>query len=154
MRVILICLALLLTACSGWKPVNPSARGNEWTVRELGPAPTYPQGIVGPDDPRFRAWVSDVNAYAYYVFVYARNLNDYAKVHGWRPPQAAPICEKFDMWVVHPIPERITLDERSRRPEDITRDLALQLKRILVNYREDRKSFQRAYENHVETCLN
>ncbi|ANZ49298.1 hypothetical protein FDI85_gp068 [Erwinia phage Machina] len=154
MRVMLICLSLLLTACSSWAPVKTTTANTEWSVRELGPPPVYPQGVVNLDDPRYRSWVADVNAYAYYVFVYARNLNDYARVHGWRPPQVAPICEKFDLWVVHPIPQRITLDERARRPEDISRDLATQLKRILLNYREDRKSFQKAYEAHLSTCLN
>lgn len=152
MRVLLVCLVLLLTACSGWSPTN-GYHVRDWTMRDVAAPPPYPSGVVSKDDPRYRAWVTDVNAYAYYVFVYARNLNAYGKSKGWHPPQIAPICEKLNVWDIHPIPERITLSEYSRRPEDVSEDLAVQLKRILTNYREDRKAFQRAYAEHLDSCI-
>lgn len=152
MRVLLVCLMLLLTACAGWKP-TPDNRTRDWTMRDIATPPPYPTDVVSRDDPRYQAWVTDVNAYAYYVFVYARNLNAYGKARGWHPPQIAPICEKLDIWDIHPIPERITLSETSRHPDEVTKDLAVQLKKLLTNYREDRRAFQRAYSDHLESCI-
>lgn len=156
MRALLLCTTLLLVACSGMvindrKSVSAAA---VWPLRELESPPVLQPGIRTADDPSFQAYISEVNAYAYYVFVYARNLNDYARMRNWRIPQPAPICERFDIAGLNPVPMKVDLAETSRSPQDISRDLATQLKRILGNYRQDRTTLSRALEAHYVTCIN
>lgn len=154
MRALLLCMSLFLVACSGMvmdKKVPPVAA--EWPLRNLEGPPMLPSTVLTPDDPAFRKYIAEVNAYAYYVFVYARNLNDYAKLRNWRVPQPAPICERFDIGLLNPIPAKVDLAENARSPQDISRDLAMQLKRLLSNYRQDRVTFTRALEAHYATCI-
>ncbi len=156
MRALLLCLPLLLAACSGMvlEDRKSASAASVWPLRNLEPPPTLQPGIRSTDDPGFRNYISEVNAYAYYVFVYARNLNDYAKMRNWRIPQPAPICERFEINGLNPIPGKVDLAEAARSPQDISRDLASQLKRLLGNYRQDRATFSRALEAHNATCIN
>lgn len=155
MRALLLCMSLLLVACSGMvldrkEPVTTAV----WPLRNLEGPPMLPSSVLTPNDPQFKKYISEVNAYAYYVFVYARNLNDYAKMRDWRIPQPAPICERFDIGTLNPIPAKVDLADNVRSPQDISRDLAMQLKRLLSNYRQDRATFTRALEAHYATCIN
>lgn len=156
MRALLLCLTLFLVACSGLviEDRKGTHSASSWPLRNLESPPTLHLGIQSADDPSFRTYISEVNAYAYYVFVYARNLNDYAKMRNWRIPQPAPICERFDIESLNLIPSKVDLSESARSPQDISRDLALQLKRLLGNYRQDRLTLTRALEAHYATCIN
>ena len=156
MRALFLCLPLLLAACSGMvlDDRKSASAASVWPLRNLEPPPMLQSGIRTADDPGFQTYISEVNAYAYYVFVYARNLNDYAKMRNWRIPQPAPICERFDIRGLNMIPVKVDLADNARSPQDISRDLATQLKRLLGNYRQDRATFTRALEAHYATCIN
>lgn len=156
MRALLLCMTLLLVACSGMviDGSKSASTASVWPLRNLESPPTLQMGIRSTEDPGFQTYISEVNAYAYYVFVYARNLNDYAKMRNWRIPQPAPICERFEIGSLNSIPGKVELSETARNPQDISRDLATQLKRLLGNYRQDRTAFSRALQAHYATCIN
>lgn len=155
MKVFLLSCVFLLAACSGLGLNDKTSRGMGpgWPMGQLENPPAIAAGITSPNDPEFQRYIADMNAYAYYVFIYTRNLNDYAHAHGWKVPQVISICERFDIGELHPVPAWITLDADSRSPQAISRDLAAQLKRILSNYRADRSLFLKAKERHEETCI-
>jgi len=157
MKALCACLlVVLLTSCMGNTPQPPVRTNNYgWPMRQMDAAPDTAKYPMRNDDQKaFETYVIDVNVYAYYVYTYARNLNEYAKAKGWHPPKVAPICEEFDVPDLHPIPERLTLDRNSRTPEQISRDLADQFRAILANYRADRKAFRANYADHRKSCLD
>ncbi|QXO09657.1 hypothetical protein pEaSNUABM11_00233 [Erwinia phage pEa_SNUABM_11] len=153
------CLALalfFLTGCGldGTKGTMPAPQRG-WPARQMDSPPFAAKYPLGNDDQKaFETYVIDVNVYAYYVYTYARSLNEYVKARGWHPPKVAPLCEEFETPDLHPIPERITLDRNSRTPEQISQDLANQFRQILDNYRTDRKAFRHNFAEHEKTCLN
>lgn len=156
MKALLLCITMFLMGCSGMVMEGKQFTANQstWPLRNLEGPPQLPSSVLSEDDPHFKQYISEVNAYAYYVFIYARNLNDYARMRKWRIPQPAPICERFEPFSLNPIPEKVNLAESARSPQDISRDLAMQLKRLLSNYRQDRAAFSRALEAHYATCIN
>lgn len=156
MNLILVAIMVFfLSGCTGVRHVDPdySASG-EWPFRPLEHPPVYGGGKT--DEARTLAgkmFVADVNAYAYYVFLYAKSVNNYATTHGWRSPMTAPLCEEFIPPVLHEVPASINLDANSRSPQDISRDLSRQIRILIRNYREDRELYSRAYERHKSSCL-
>lgn len=155
MKALLLCMPLLLTSCSG---MVSNVRENVstaaiWPLRNLESPPTLHVGIKSTEDPDFRAYISEVNAYAYYVFVYARNLNDYAKAHNWKIPDPVSICERLQIVSLNPVPLKVELPETAHSPQEISRELASQLKRLLGNYRQDRTAFSHALDEHYATCI-
>ncbi|QVW55269.1 hypothetical protein pEaSNUABM29_00229 [Erwinia phage pEa_SNUABM_29] len=156
MRVLLVVALLLLVGCSGFQRPNPvsATTTEEWPFRPLEEPPrfnasSHASGTVLSS----KMYVADVNAYAYYVYLYAKSINNYAVAKGWRVPMTAPLCEEFILPEFHVIPDRITLDPGSRSAKDISRDLSRQITTLIRNYREDHASFDRAYEAHKRSCL-
>lgn len=149
-------LVLLLTGCPGAiRHVDPDySSTGDWPFRPLEHPPVY-NGGNSPEAKKLagKMFVADVNAYAYYVYLYAKSLNNYAEAKGWRTPMAAPLCEEFIRPTLHDIPSGIYLDPGSRSPQDISRDLSRQIKSLIRSYREDRESFNHAYERHKSSCL-
>lgn len=154
MKSLCLCILFLLVGCGLTHKVDVPSGNGGWPIRQLDSPPsfgTYP--LSSGDQKAFETYVIDVNAYAYYVYNYAHNLNEYAKLKGWKPPKVVPLCEEFDAPDMHPIPSKITLDRNSRSPEQISLDLTMQFKTILANYRSDRQAFRRELLAHRKTCL-
>lgn len=105
------------------------------------------------DSNAMREYVADVNTYAYYVYVYTRNLNQQAVKRGWSPPMLAPLCERYELPKLHVVPERLSLDESSLTPQEISRDLSRKLNNLLWNYRSDRQTLLDSYNQYLTSCL-
>lgn len=156
MRVFLVVVLLVLTSCSGFQRSTPvtTSTTEGWPFRPLEEPPRYNPANRGPNSAlSSKMYIADVNAYAYYVYLYAKSVNNYALSQGWRVPMTAPLCEEFIVPTLHPIPEKIILDPNSRDAKEISRDLSRQILALIRSYREDRASFEDAYEAHKRSCL-
>ncbi|AFQ96671.1 hypothetical protein STRATTON_226 [Erwinia phage vB_EamM_Stratton] len=156
MKVLLLVGVMLLVGCNIAQRNSATVQTSTgWPFRQLDEPPKAPTNVSGAaGDLAKKLYVADVNAYAYYVYLYAKSLNNYAETQGWHPPMVAPLCEEFIYPEVHDIPMSIVLDERARTPQAISRDLSRQLKVLLINYRNDRKAVKEAALAHKATCLN
>ncbi|ANZ48237.1 hypothetical protein ASESINO_224 [Erwinia phage vB_EamM_Asesino] len=156
MKAMLLVGVLLLVGCNGIQRNSVTVQTSSgWPFRQLEEPPSAPTSVSGAaGELAKKVYVADVNAYAYYVYLYAKSLNTYAETQGWHPPMVAPLCEEFVYPEVHEIPIFIELDERARSPQAISRELSRQLKILLTNYRADRKAVKEAVAAHKATCLN
>lgn len=150
MKRLLAC-AVLVMAC-----LNPcharTGKLSDWSLYPIKEPPTMPDKKELSED-EIKLYVAEVNAYAFYIYTYAKIANLAAHEHNITPPLVAPLCQRFPELRFNPIPDRIYIDETAKTPADICRSVSHQLHKILKNYRGDRDRFRAALERHKQSCL-
>lgn len=148
-------LLFIMILCVGLVSNSYGEPGKRPSYTALQPPPAPPIMLNWKiDKDAMQEYVADVNTYAYYVYLYTRNLNQQAVKRGWNPPMLAPICERFEIPKLHSVPEKMFLDDKALTPQEISRDLSRKLNSLLWNYRSDRQALLDAYDQYLTTCLN